>query len=111
MATSGHGGRRPGAGRPRGARSVLPQGAVGCIKAARASRGEDPHGDEAFGVVLAVMRGEVHDRPSVRLQAAREVLDRALGRPTQPVRHEGLDGLGARLMDARAAARAAGDEG
>lgn len=43
---------------------------------------------DAQATLLAVMRGELRSR--LMLEAAREVLDRALGKPTQTLAHEVL---------------------
>ena len=71
-----NGGRRPGAGRPKGSRNkktIIRDKAI-------ADAGADA--EYAFGLFVQGMRGELADK-SVILYCAREVMDRVWGRPTQ----------------------------
>lgn len=85
----GSGGKRKGAGRPKGSKHVLPRGAVAAILAARRSHAEDPNAAEAEGFILQIMRGTIRTNTVTRLGAARDVLDRRIGKPTQVVEHQG----------------------
>ena len=74
--SNGHGGKRAGAGRPkgsRGQRTLVREKAI-------AEAGADA--EYALGLFVQGMRGELGDS-SVRLYCAREVMDRVWGRPTQ----------------------------
>lgn len=91
------GGKRPGAGRPTGARNALPQGAVAAI---RALRHRVPEGtpeplaelaDEALATVAEVMRGQVR-RGTERLNAARVVREEICGPVPKQLRVGGEGG-------------------
>jgi hypothetical protein len=72
-----HGGRRPGAGRPRGSVS-RPNGP---LRASRASLAR-PYAEEAIRTLMTVMRDE-HAPGMVRLNAIKELCNRGHGRPPQ----------------------------
>ena len=94
----GHGGARAGAGRTKGAKNALPQGAVMAIKALRHRVPDDlpedvlAAADDSLGVVVAVMRGEIVDGARDRLTAAAMVREEICG--PVPKKHEltGKDG-------------------
>lgn len=79
-----HGGKRSGAGRPLGARGVLPRGAVKAIKSLRhrvpptASAEAGQLADEAFAQVVAIMRKPGRSA-TVQLAAATVVRDEICG--------------------------------
>lgn len=85
----GSGGKRRGAGRPAGVSESLPRGAVGAIHAANLAEEHDPLAQEAVGVLLAIMRGQVRFGAMSRLGAARDLLDRRRGKAVQPEKHDG----------------------
>ena len=78
---NGHGGRRKGAGRPRGSRNkatlAREAGLPDAVEAAREIAGE------AFGVLAEAM-ADGKAPWAVRVKAAGIVLDRAYGRPPAP---------------------------
>lgn len=86
--TGRNGGRRPGAGRPKGSTNALPLGAVRAFKALRhrVSDGAEPEladvAGEAFETVVAIMRGEVPDagQATVRLRAAAMTREEVCGK-------------------------------
>lgn len=68
-----NGGARPGAGRPKGRKNLL---------SAELKELAQTHGEEALRTIVEVMqKGE----PSMRLAAARELLDRGYGKAVQAV--------------------------
>ena len=74
--TGGRGGKRPGAGRPKGSRNGRP---------ARAAKVASAMGDdvqEALKLLREFMRNKKLT-PRLRKDCAIELLDRAIGRPTQ----------------------------
>lgn len=80
------GGKRVGAGRPKGSRDVLPRGAVTAIKAAglRVPEEADPAAralaDEALGAVAAVMRDDWKvPGASAKLAAATHIREEICG--------------------------------
>lgn len=89
------GGKRPGAGRPRGARNALPAGAVSAI---RALRHRVPDGTpaaladvagEALETVVQVMRGKVKRGAIARLTAARVAREDICGPVPKEFKHSG----------------------
>lgn len=90
------GGRRPGAGRPRGTSNPLPLGAVGAIKALGLRVPENTpqryadDANEAYDTVVSVMRGEIDpEMAKVKLSAARVVREEVCGPVKQQVEHSG----------------------
>lgn len=89
------GGRRPGAGRPKGATNALALGEVRAIKALRLRVPESTPeplasvADEAFDVVVRTMRGEQFDpgMAQVQLRAAAMVREEVCGPVKQRVEH------------------------
>ena len=85
MNANGHGGKRRGAGRPKGSRNratlAREAGLPDAVEAARA------HAAQAFEVLAGVM-GDTEAPASARVKAAGMLLDRAYGRavPIGPVR-------------------------
>ena len=77
MATNGHGGKRPGAGRPKGSRNratlAREAGLGGAVEAARA------HVECAFATLAEVMADDTAPA-AARVKAAGMLLDRAYGR-------------------------------
>jgi len=71
-----NGGRRPGAGRPKGSRNKK------TIIREKALAEAEADAEYALGLFVQGMRGELADK-SVILYCAREVMDRVWGRPTQ----------------------------
>lgn len=101
---SGHGGPRPGAGRPKGTTGrphVLPEGAVKALKAHRrftrmaadATRGQQEAVTEAEKALLDVLRDDWR-KPgaTAKIASAAQVLDRAAGAVTKPLTVAGPDG-------------------
>lgn len=95
----GNGGKRPGAGRPKGSRDVLPRGAVTAVQALGLRVPEDAApearalADEALNAVADVMRGEwVVKGASAKLAAAALIREEICG--PIPKKHEltGKDG-------------------
>ncbi|MDQ7262695.1 hypothetical protein NM680_12925 [Paracoccus sp. PS-1] len=84
--TAKHGGKRPGAGRPAGARN----------KATRERRATitdlaQDYGEAALATLAEVMRDS--DAPhSARVAASNALLDRGYGKPRQEVDHSSSDG-------------------
>ena len=80
------GGRRPGAGRPRGSRSVLPQGTKRALKAYSGIPQEalnHPQVVRALKVITEIMEGKHANRHvQTRLQAATMVFEIFAGKPT-----------------------------
>lgn len=69
-----------------GAKTVLPQGVRKAIEACLLADENDPLRKEAEGIILQIMRGELTGRHiQTRLSAAVLALERARGKPTQPV--------------------------
>lgn len=97
----GHGGARPGAGRPPGTRNALPKGAAKTLKAHRrfvklgpdATRGQLEAAMEAEQALLEVLRSD-WKKPGAhaRITSAAAVLDRAAGAVTKPVTVASPDG-------------------
>lgn len=91
----GRGGKRPGAGRPKGSRDVLPRGVVKALKALRhrVPEGMKPEvaalADEALGTYVEVMRGKVKRFARERLAAAALVREEVCGKAAQKVDHGG----------------------
>lgn len=78
MADNGHGGARPGAGRPKGSRNKATLArAAGLPDAVAAAR---TYAAQAFDVLAEVM-GDTEAPASARVKAATELLNRAYGRP------------------------------
>ena len=79
MATgNGHGGKRPGAGRPKGSRNKATLArAAGLPDAVAAARA---YAAQAFDVLAEVM-GDAEAPAAARVKAATELLNRAYGRP------------------------------
>lgn len=75
MAAPKHGGKRPGAGRPKGARNRV----TADIKALAQTYGPD-----AIDTLAEIMMNEEHP-PQARVAAARELIDRGFGKATQPI--------------------------
>lgn len=116
-----NGGRRPGAGRPKGSKNVLPLGHVKAARALRKAAKQKPRDpmadedelhpedlvraeraavesgtktDEARGFLLEVMRGKhVHRHVSDRVRAATFIIEQSVGKAPQRIIHEG-DGDG-----------------
>jgi hypothetical protein len=91
-----NGGRREGAGRPKGTSNPLPLGAVSAIKAMKRWHPEAvnpeaaPDGDRAFQRIRDVMEERVgEEMASPVLNAAKTVLERACGPVTQKHEHSG----------------------
>lgn len=85
---NGHGGRRPGAGRPKGStgskslRTIIREKAI------------EEAGDDAkyaLGLFVDSARDEKLEL-AMRLMCGKEVMDRVWGKPTQRQEHSGLDG-------------------
>ena len=73
-------------------REALPRGAVKAIKCFRKAAEHDAAADEAMGVVLAVMRGDVGYRGrhiGEKLRAAIYVREDRVGKPVQRVKVSG----------------------
>lgn len=108
-----HGGRRPGAGRPKGVREVLPRGAVKAIKALRHRVPEGTAAplaevaDEAFAAVVAVMRKPATPGAFARLQAAAAIREEVCG--PVPKKHE-LAGPGGAPIPVSIAINTRGDK-
>jgi len=85
VAIKKHGGKRPGAGRPQGAkaRATIEQKAT-LEELARA------HTDTALGVLVQVAQSSESD--SARVAAANAILDRGYGKPRQSTEITGKDG-------------------
>lgn len=83
--TSGRGGRRPGAGRPKGAKDKSTREAGATIAELARS-----HAETAIAVLVQVARASESD--AARVSAANAVLDRGYGKPPQAVEHAGKDG-------------------
>ena len=74
------------AGRPKGSRNVLPYGTQKLIKAARQADELGIKTDEAWGVILGIMRGEINERHlRERLSAAVFVLEQEIGKARQRI--------------------------
>lgn len=79
------GGKRPGAGRPRGSRNALPAGAVGALRALRFRVPKDiapelaDAAGEALETVVKVMRGKVKRGAIASLTAARVLREEICG--------------------------------
>ena len=92
------GGRRAGAGRPKGSQDKLPRGAVAAIKALRHRVPEGTPepladvADEAFATVVEVMRGEVLEGARERLSAAAAVREEVCGPIPKKTEVSGKDG-------------------
>jgi hypothetical protein len=72
--------------RTKGAKTVLPQGVRAAIEACNAADEHDPLRKEAEGLILQIMRGERLGRyVQTQLSAAVYALERARGKPVQPV--------------------------
>jgi hypothetical protein len=94
-----HGGRRPGAGRPRGSRNTLPLGAVQVLDAARVAKrrlGKDPDPDDLKALELVFKRvGDVlfedvdYRQAGHVLKAGAMVADALAGPIAQKVEHGG----------------------
>jgi len=81
-----HGGKRPGAGRPAGARNR----ATAERKASITELAQD-YGEDALATLAEVMRDS--DAPhSARVAASNALLDRGYGKPRQEVDHSSSDG-------------------
>lgn len=80
----GHGGKRSGAGRPKGSRNKLSGETLTEIRALAQA-----YGPKALARVATLMS---HDNASVALAAAREMLDRAYGKSLQQTALTGKDG-------------------
>ena len=96
----GNGGRRPGAGRPKGSKNALPLGAVSAIRALnlRVPDNAKPEAadlaNEALETVVAVMRGEERS-PGLafaRLASARAVREEVCGKVADKSEITGKDG-------------------
>lgn len=74
MEKSKKGGARNGAGRPRGARNKV---------TAEVKELAQEHGEEAITALAAIMKRSTN--VMARIAAARELLDRAYGKATQPI--------------------------
>lgn len=90
------GGRREGAGRPKGSRDVLPRGAVQAIKSLRLRVPEDAApehadlADRAFSRIVDVMDEQVlPDRAFAVLAAAKAVREEICGKQTEKVELDG----------------------
>lgn len=79
------GGRRPGAGRPKGARSR----ATKSEKLSLADLAKQ-HTEAALNALVHVMTKSESD--AARVSAANALLDRAYGKPSQAVQHTGRNG-------------------
>jgi hypothetical protein len=81
---SNRGGKRPGAGRPKGSRDIatVEQGAT-IAELARA------HTDVALQALVKIATSG--ESESARVAAANAILDRGYGKPTQPVDHNGIN--------------------
>lgn len=99
--TKGRGGRREGAGRPVGTGSphVLGHGERAAVRAAglRVPRdAPDSHrelADDALGLLVSVMNGEVHfSEAPARLKAATRIREEICGPLAQKVEHTGAEG-------------------
>ncbi|TXH41554.1 MAG: hypothetical protein E6Q97_37365 [Desulfurellales bacterium] len=77
------GGRRPGAGRPLAAATIL-------RNAALADRDQEAQKSLDFCIAL---RDNVGAKNDIRLAAAKEIMDRVWGRPKQSVEHSGTLGI------------------
>lgn len=75
MATPKHGGKRPGAGRPKG----VPNRVTADIKALAQTYGPD-----AIDTLAKIMKNEAAPEAS-RIAAAKELIDRGFGKATQPI--------------------------
>ena len=74
--TDGRGGKRPGAGRPKGSKNGRP------ARAAKVAEGMGDDVQEALRLLREFMRNKKLT-PRLRKDCAIELLDRAIGRPTQ----------------------------
>lgn len=82
MADPKHGGRRPGAGRPKG----VPNRVTADIKALA-----QLYGPDAIDTLAEIMKNEGHP-PAARVAAAKELIDRGFGKAVQTVHASGADG-------------------
>lgn len=93
------GGKREGSGRPEGSANTLEYGEVRAIKAAglRVPEGAHPEArdlaDEALGVIIKAMRGEISFVESgIRQKAAVRIREEVCGPLAQKHEHAGHDG-------------------
>ena len=84
MAT-GRGGKRPGAGRPKGSRS-----AATVQQQATISDLAKQHCPDALKALLEIVQGG--ESESARVSAANSILDRGYGKPVQALDHSSTDG-------------------
>lgn len=83
---AGNGGRRPGAGRPKGVRNKI-------SSKIKASIGELAQQYTAAAIeTLAEVMTDISAPPAARINAANALLDRGHGRPKQAVDHTSSDG-------------------
>lgn len=82
---SNRGGRRPGAGRPKGAKDR----ATADLKTSLEELARS-HAPEALQVLVSVARASESD--AARVSAANAILDRGYGKPRQAMEHTGADG-------------------
>lgn len=94
-----HGGRRPGAGRPKGAKNALPQGSVAALKAAglRVPSTASPEERELANVALSrmvdVMLEQVHPNSAYSvLTSSRAIREEICGPVAQKHEVAGKDG-------------------
>lgn len=93
-----NGGKRPGAGRPKGSKNTLPLGSVAAVKALRLRVPKDAPeehaalADEALGTVVDVMRGRGGRGALFRLMAAKEVRLEICGPMPKQIQVGGLGG-------------------
>lgn len=85
MATKSRGGRRPGAGRPAGARSRA-------TKQAKATLSELARAHTSVALKALVDVATKSESDSAKVAAANALLDRAYGKPRQSVEHSGSVG-------------------
>lgn len=89
MTAAQHGGKRPGAGRPKGSRNRTTKA---CEAVAR------EHAPRMFEV-LAEVANDATEPAAARVAAAKAVLDRAYGRPRQSVEVGGAQDLPALTVE------------
>lgn len=82
---AGRGGKRPGAGRPKGSRNRATEAHKGTLEAL--ARG---HTMAALESLVSIARDGASE--SARVSAAVAILDRGYGKPRQAVEHTGEDG-------------------
>lgn len=82
--TAGRGGKRPGAGRPKGSRNKATQAHRATVRELA-----EAYAEEAISALVDVAR---NGSDGARVSAAVALLDRAFGKPAQSVEMSGKDG-------------------